>query len=313
MVNSYLKIGFSVVVLGVLFAGCGGSGRGSSSSISLSKLDSASIAPATVDTGKKVAENLKDTNSVGSIQNGMSSFSTNEQSTSTFSQVVYSAAKKAVDSSTFEAKSSRALKPLNSRTVTCPNGGTIKVSGSSSYTKADIDATYNDCSINGITFDGKMDIKITAQNETLSSMLINFPSNLSMRDMQNHIEIYQGSSILMDNIKSNALDMTTTMVADVNGKMEGSKNSKWRISGNSMYQISGQEYIDDLKNYVTYDTSYDMSQTPLVFSSNGLISGEAHYIAQGGGKVIVKVENDGVHVKVDADNDGTFESDEVIE
>ncbi len=79
-----------------------------------------------------------------------------------------------------------------------------------------------------------------------------------------------------------------------------------------MYQTKGKVYIDNLAAYVDYDTSYDMSQTPFVFSGDEdtLISGEARYNMANNAKVKIKVESNEAKTYVDTNGDGVYELNE---
>ena len=74
-----------------------------------------------------------------------------------------------------------------------------------------------------------------------------------------------------------------------------------------MYQTQGKIYIDNLNSFVNYDTTYDMSQTPFVFSYKGLLSGEARYNMSSGGKVKIVAESNKAVTYVDANGDGVYE------
>lgn len=305
------SIAGSLVAATLVLSGCGG---GSSTS-SLFNTE-ATVAPTTVETGKEVAVNVtsNDQNS-----NFMTALNSVEESAGTNAALV--AYKMISQSKTHFPSTTYALNETINESEACSQNGNINISGSGNDASGGkVTISYNQCKEAGVTMNGKMSMEIRMNNGEPSYMKLSIPSDFSVMDAYESMTLYAGSTMVMDNIGEymESFDMTNSMKMSLGSKLYGSENSKWHIeetySGLEMYQISGKEYIDNMTSYVTFDTSYDMSQTPFVFDYNGLSSGTAQYIGENNGKIKIDVTNTNeVTVFIDSDNDGTFESEETLD
>ena len=291
----------------ILFSGCGGGG---SSSNSLFGGD-AKPAAVTVDTGKKVTENVlanRKSNNISAI-----TMLSNDSENGGF-------VAKGLEHFLKNQKNIRSLSTESSESVDetekCDNnGGTVHYVGSGNDMSGGVVAVeFHNCSMDGFTFNGPINMDIKLSNEEPVRYKISFPQNFEMKNTQQSVLIYKNSSILMDNMNGyDNFDMTNNIKMKMNDTLTGSENSKWHVKDSSTYQISGKEYLGSLDEFVKYDTSYDMSQTPFIFNYDGTIqSGEAHYIGADNGKIVIKAENGGITIKTDSDNDGVFESTETV-
>jgi len=306
-----IKLGLSFVVMSFLVNGCGSSESGGSSNL----FTDAKLAPVSVDSGKEISKNIvanKTSTNLGSL---------NADENKNADEIINAGSNIAILSSSvvryskkYIKKTSYALNEAIDDQEKCSNGGTIHYKGSGSESGGSISMTYDNCEEDsGIVMNGSMHMDVKMSNEEYSSMKLTFPSDLTIKEKEKTTKIFKNSKIIMDNMGEPVYDMESTLKLDVDGKLYGSENSKWKIKNASMYQTSGKEYIDNLSSYVTFDSDYDMSKTPFVYSYSGLMSGEAHYIGDNNGKIVLKVvkENE-INVKIDSDNDGVFETEEIF-
>jgi hypothetical protein len=321
-----ILLGLSLVTVNLLISGCGG---GSSRESSLFKKDAVS-APASIESGKEVAKNVatnKNSSKIGSLNAEEKEADSNMiieagSSTPILSKSIVKFAKK------YTKKRIYALNQSIDETESCEKGS-MHLKGSVNQNGAGtISMTFNSCKEYGILMDGAMSMTLKGSEDSPESIKTVFTKDTVLQTNSNKTTIFKNSNLLMDNFSGSFdsldsfdmtstikvdFDMTSTIKVDVDGKLYGSKNSKWRFSESKMYQLSGKEYINNLKEYVTYDESYDMSKTPFKYSYNSLISGEARYVAKNNGKIIIQVTNPNeLTIKIDADNDGTYETTEVV-
>ena len=310
-------LGLSLAVISTLgFTGCGGGGGSSSSGgSSLSFPSNAVNAEPTIENGEKVEKVV--------AQNQQSSYAINAVSSSNNQNIALTMKKitdtiKIIDID----KNTYSLNETINETESCPSGGTMNYSGSGSETGgATITITFDNCSQYGILMDGKILTNMSNYNSTYddyTTVNMTFLSDFKTSGTGVDGKITNGSttktefSDITELNEANNMKMTISAISEMNGVKTGQKDAVYYFdlssySNPSMYQTSGKIYIDNLTSYVTYDTSYDMSQTPFVFSNSGLNSGEARYNMTDGAKVKIVAEAGEAKTYVDADGDGIYE------
>ncbi|NOZ91372.1 MAG: hypothetical protein GXO60_08830, partial [Epsilonproteobacteria bacterium] len=155
-------------------------------------------------------------------------------------------------------------------------------------------------------------------NDDLDSLHIYFTTDFSIQDISTGdvANIKKNSNFTISSLSGDRVKLEVTLQATSGSNYYGQKNAIYYVydGGNStyLYQTKGRIYINNLNNYVDYDTSYNMSQTPFEYDSNGaLVSGEAHYLMANNGKLKIRVESANNPVSyIDADGDGVFEQSE---
>jgi len=271
----------------------------------------ASVAEPTVDNGEEVRD------VVAKDQNSMLPASNDSQSSSLIMTInnLYKTTEK------LENNNIGSLSVIDSGTQECPSGGKYKYSVSGSMNDATITFEYDNCDMYGIfSYDGSFVTHATSYNEETGAYkysTMEFTTDFNIQTSGQNMTIYKGGKMVIEVLSYDAYDdidkvkMDISMITKVNGQKSGQKDASYIIDtdgySTSMYQTKGKIYINNLSSYVEYDTSYDMSQTPFIFSSSGaLTNGEAHYNMDGG-KLKIIAENYQAKVYVDADNDGYFE------
>lgn len=306
-------LGLSLAVISTLgLVGCGSdssSGGNSSSSSSLSFPSNAVSAAPTIDNGKKVKEVV--------AQNQQSAYSINAVSNSGSQNVALTMKKINDFVNKQDYLNTYSLNETVDETDPCLDGGTTHYSGSGN----DIDGgtitmTFNQCNEYGTTIDGKIFTTMSNYNSTYDDYAkidVKYLSDLTVSTTELSAKILKNSTENLEmNFETSTMKMKISAISEINGIKNGQQNAVYYFdlsssSNISMYQTAGKVFIDDLASYVTYDTSYDMSDTPFVFSGSGLDSGEAHYIMANGGNVKIVSENGAAKTYVDADGDGTYE------
>ena len=305
-----------IVVMGLGFVACGGGGSssGSSSNGNTLAFPSNSIkAKATIENGKKVKEVVAKNQKSNYVLNAVDS--SDNQNIAFTLQTLYDIINQETPFNNY------ALNETIDETEPCSDGGTIHSSGSGSDTTGGtITTTFNNCNIDGATINGRIFSKIynyNSEHDGFENVDISFLTNTSVTVNKLSSIIYANSTINTKTTTfsnygdSENIELKISAISEVNGKKSGQNNAIYYFnnlsSSPSMYQTEGKVYIDNLASFVTYDTSYDMSQTPFVFNSYNLISGEARYNMASGGKVKVVVKSNKAKVYIDANGDGNYE------
>lgn len=314
--------GLTLLIALIAFNGCGGDGGGSSSvngsggsSASLTFPTNATVAPATADSGEKVANNVAGSNTSTSFINSITSDG-NMNLASQSASIVRVANKHLKNHFT-----PYALNEAINETESCSDGGTMNFNGTTSGTNDTVTITYSQCKEDGTTLNGAIKfvgVTTDAESETYVSESISFLSDFTITgDEREWGMIKAGSSIAVTSMVYDSNDdlgsctVTITMQGKLDNELFGSENTVWKMtfgsSDLSMYLTSGKEYINNLANYATYDTSYDMSAAPFVFNNYGdLTSGTARFLLGGSGKATIQVtETNKVRVDIDSDGDGS--------
>jgi len=310
------SLGLSLVVISVVgLTGCGGDSGSSSSGngTSLSFPSNAVSADATLSNGLEVKDVV--------AQNQQDVYSINAVNTSSSKNIVLSM-KKIVDITNEIDTQFYSLNQTVNRTDNCQISGTYNINGSGSETGgASVTLTFNQCEmVDEVVMNGKMLTSSSQYNDTYggyTSIDIKYLSDITIVSPNINAKIYSGSTqkVNFTNItgyySSNNMNITLSAISEINTVKSGQQNAIYYFdlsSGQpSMYQTAGKVYINNLDSYVTYDTTYDMSETPFVFSYAGLSDGEARYVMAGGGNVKIVAESNVVKTYVDADGDGIYE------
>ena len=317
-----LKRSLNLLVVGVLsigFVGCGGGG-GSSTSTGDSVVfpSNAVSATPTLSNGKKVkgAVNDNPTSVTSSVLNGVDDTSGVNIAllSSTLSSEIVIITKN-INLQTYT------LNEVVDQTTNCSGGGSIHYRGNGNDTAGGtITANFNNCSENSVKMNGTMVYTISnydSNSGNFKSYAIKFPADFVESTGSTTIKIYKGTYINVDILEFGSYDNPTKLKESIsmivaNGTQQyGIKDAVYyadsSYSGISLYQTQGKIYIDNLSSYVDYDTNYDMSQTPFVYDSYGLQSGEAHYNMANNGKIKIVVQSGVAKAYVDVDNDGIYE------
>jgi hypothetical protein len=212
-----------------------------------------------------------------------------------------------------------------SNTFNCSNGGTYSVNGfGSNGSDGVITINYNQCNESGQIINGNVYTSISNYDSVAGDykdLSIKFTSDFTTTTGNTVVEIIKNSYMNLNVLKfdsyGNSTEFKLTMsIQVIDGTTSfGQKDSMYYFItdgyNTAMYQTQGRIYIGNLASYVDYDTSYDMSKTPFIFSGSGIISGEARYNMSGSGKAKIVVENNKPITYVDADGDGTYELSEL--
>lgn len=320
---SYIS-GFGLaLVLSIGLNGCGGGGGGSSSGSTsgLSFPSNAVVAKPTLANGEKV----KDATATNQIEGvpGLNSVDTNSKlNTALLSSKISTIMFKYTKNINFQ---SYALNEAVNETDNCSGGGTISYSGNGDDTHGgSVTVTANNCNGRYEKINGSMYMTIgnyDSSADNFKDYTIKFTTDFTVTNL---------SDSSVEKISKNSYMAINTTAFDSYGDMKDFKLSMslqatdgseyyglqdcvfyYNKAGSDleMYQTKGRIYIDNLASYVNYDTNYDMSQTPFVFSGyyGTLQSGEARYNMSSNGKVKIVVESNEAKTYVDADGDGTYE------
>ena len=302
-----------IVVVGLGFVACGDGGSSSGGSI-LAFPSNATEAQATIENGEKVEEVV--------AKNQQSSYTLNSIESSSTQNIAFPL-HKVYDIIKQETRlNDYALNETIDETQACSNGGTIHSSGSGSETTGGtITTTFTNCNTYGVTINGSMLSRIYNYNskyDEFENIDTSFLTDTSVKSNEVSTIIYANSTsntkttAFSDNQSLKNMQMKISAISESNGKKSGQNNAMYYFnnlnsSSPSMYQTQGKVYINNLASFVTYDTNYNMSQTPFVFNSSSLTSGEARYNMANGGKVKIVVESNKAKTYVDADGDGNYE------
>ena len=308
-------ITFSLATVSLLFIGCGGGGGGGNPNPPVTFPSTSKPAKPTLENGKKVKE-------VVTTNQGASTLNTvNDSSTiniALFAQELFNLKQ------TKDLNKDYSLNEVIREEEPCSNGGSVVYEITSNFPQGGtLTRTFNEC-LDG-AYNAIINGKIYQEYSNYDSQVENYKttevtmlSDFTMKDISTDktLTIYKDSYFKYNTLEFDKYEdpkkytMEMTMKANDGLKQYGLKDANYYVTDNiSMYQTKGRVYIDNLKSYVDYDTSYDMSKTPFVFSSDfrTLKSGEARYNMANKGKVKIVAQNSNAITYVDADGDGTYE------
>lgn len=319
---------FSVsVALATLLIGCGGGGSssvestsgGSSSSLNAS-FQNALIAEPTIENATEVEETIV-SNDVTSFNVLNSVNSNNKLSSAEITKTLFNTVSK--DIATVNINNYSLNETVN-ETFSCSNSGSYSISGTGSETgPISLNITYNNCNESSIVLNGNLSLNTSgyvSSADNYTNMNISFSNNFSFVTNYLNFTIHSGSYI---NTTTSEFDSTyglpskyvieTTFISTLEGETYGVEDAIYNYdetSGNfSFYIEQGKFYANNMGIYVNYDESYDMSQTPFIYSSYGSFEngGEARFTMSNSGKMKIVIESNTVVSYVDANGDGTYE------
>ena len=314
--NKIAKVSFSflaVVALGIGFVGCGGDDDGDSSSSSIVFPSDAVVAEPTPENAEEVKAVAADdiySQTAGSMPLLSVENTSNGISLGTLSgQIAQNIATSLKGS---DVLNQYALNETIDETVDCYSGGTISYKGSADDSSAEIVMSADQCDYSGFIMDGDMKLTVKGYNETEETF--DYMSVEYLTDFKaDTLTISKGSYEIISDIQGymESFKLNISMIASMGEEKFGVDDCEYyyATSGSeySIYQTKGRMYIDNLTSYVDYDTAYDMSQTPFVYSYSSVLSGEAHYIMAGGANIKVTANDGVVTYAVDSDGDGTYD------
>lgn len=316
MKNKVIKLSL-ISIFSVVIVGCGGSGgsggNGGSGGGNLAAINfptDAVSAPATTETATDVAEVA--TNSLAS-GGGLNSVGTNDAEVNAGKLTDFLKKSFIKNIQKIINKDNYALNSAHGTTETedCTNGGhEISTIHSLNYDDnengtLEASVTYNNCQDMYGTENGSLYISATVIGGNFS--VIEMVVTSKYTDMSNsntdryNIAVNTGSRFKItypdpNNQKHEIIELTMTGTED--GKAFGYQNARFVIILDDLemytfiHQTQGRMYINELSQYVEYDTNYDMSVTPFKYAeSDGVImdGGIAKYIA-GSDTLTVKAE-----------------------
>ena len=291
----------AVLSFGIVACGGGGSGDGGSGNPSPSFPPSAKAAAPTIKNVQTAKAQIRNMGfAVGFIFRQFSTFQNDP--------ALLFASKKAID-----------------KTNNCASGGTVHVHSEGSNT-ADITilVDYKECNQGrGNVMTGSAKVNVADYNATkrkFASESIVFQSDFYVKDnngtnkisqgsyFAQHIEAYDSNGF----VKSGNVSMSIMITGDslnIGVKDFVLHFDQPQSDRQNIYLTKGRIYIDNLSAYVDYDTSYDMSKTPLVYSNitKSYVSGEEHFLMSNGAKAKFVVQSGVERYFVDANGDGVYE------
>lgn len=307
-----------ITLASFLFIGCSGdSDNGTTNTIAFPS--SAINSEPTIENGTKVKEIVS--------QNQQEQYAINSVSDSNTQNIAITMKKLNDITSSKINYETYSLNETVNETENCINGGNINTTGSGSETTGgSITITFNSCNEDDLVMNGKMHVtlsKYDATYEDYANISLTILEDVIMTSSQDGtIKLKSGSTITTESsnftsyYEANKMKMTISAISEIGPIKTGQEDAVYYFDLSyyepSMYQTQGKIYINNLESYVEYDTSYDMSQTPFVFSYYGLESGEARYNTAKGGKVKVTAENGVAKAHVDVNGDGIYELSESL-
>lgn len=302
------SLSLGVLLASVLLTGCGGGGG----PLGVNFPNNAVLAEATQENGEKVAKATVSRSASYGLNNIDDSSGAN---TSLIARNISNILSKSVEN----LPQSNALNSIGSIIEDCDIKGTI--SGSFNADTGAYAITYTNCKNTGFdTITGSLSgtiefIKLNGEDE-LKKAALEVKSALSMKKNDIVYSTMQVGSFM--NVEYSVAgddteDVTITLsaIGVENNQKYGCKDCKFHVKlltnhDIQIYQTKGQLYIgNNLEAYVTYDTSYNMSATPFVFSNNdGRVNdgGIARYTAKDNKTIGIKAESGVVNLYID----GTF-------
>ena len=305
----------ALVFVTLLFVGCNEDTPDESSDGVTELVFSGAEATLTTTTGEELAENLATSQSASSLNSVDSSEGVNSALASISLLPAILNARNNIEPTSDPLN---AVQTITETTVACTDGGTMTLSGTVDDVTYAIDLTtsMSSCIEGTLTTSGSMQVTGTIDNSGVGTLSTKILSNYSETDSSygNTVIMYAGTTISFTLDGTNIV-FTSSIKASVNGVIYASENSSWvsDLYATSMYQTSGREYINNMTEWVDFDTSYDMSATPLVYSAGVLVSGESQYVFSSGGTIHLTVTSDNtVQVDVDNEPDGTIDTTSTI-
>ena len=140
-----------------------------------------------------------------------------------------------------------------------------------------VELRYINCQQGDFIYNGTL-----REEKTPTKISDKYLTNFTIRDIydSSSLIVKRGSSIVSQKLNDEEHKIILNIVTSQNGKSNGFRDSEFIFNETeqTMYQISGRIYINNLKEYVKYDSSYDMRYTPFVYADGTIVDGEARYI-----------------------------------
>ena len=278
---------FLIVATALFVVGCGGGGSGNNGGDKEALFpENSKLASPTDDNAVKVIDMLLSYNLDNNTPSLRVTSSDNKKSKNN-SLTSFALSQLKLVKAKLPNASMKAMKVINDNGQ-CSNGGRYYKNGE--ITKAnggEVEYEYNNCKLDdGIVYDGIMKVKANNYDydrEEFTKIDIEYTTDFSVNDGSGKYTILKGSTISTELLDNGYIKVKTSIVSNKNGEKSGFKNVTFIIEsydeGTLLYQTTGRIYINNLKEYVELDRSYDTSETPLEFdSSNSVQNGEVHYL-----------------------------------
>ncbi len=143
-----------------------------------------------------------------------------------------------------------------------------------------VEYRYNNCTQGDFTFNGTI-----KKHKYDNKLEVNYLTDFTIQDTNgDNIVVKKESSITLELLANGDYKTILNLVTNENGKSSGFENVVFILNidtstnSGTMYQTSGNIYINNLNEYVEWDSSYNMENTPLVYDNGTITDGEAHYI-----------------------------------
>ena len=278
---------FLVLATALFVSGCGGGGSGDSGYKEALFPDSSRLASPTDSNALSVIDmmlsyNLDSNRPSLRLVSANSAIKKKNSSLATFAISQLKLVKAKVTN-----KNMKAMKVIDDRGE-CSNGGSYYKNGEITKAKGGVvEYEYRNCETDdGAVYDGIMSVEVDDYDydkKEFTKMNITYSTDFRVTDDSGRYTILEGSTISTQLIDDGYIRVQTTIVSSHNGQKSGFKDVTFMIEsfdeGTLFYQSSGRIYINNLREYVELDRSYDTSDTPLEFdSSNSVQNGEVHYI-----------------------------------
>ena len=315
--------GLSLIVISTLgFTGCGGGGGSSSGSTSgLSFPSNAVKAEPTLENGKKVKDAVarNQTSGVPSLNSINATSNLNIALLSSKISTIIFKHTKNIDLQSYS------LNEAVNETNNCSGGGTLSYNGNVDESNGgSVTVTANNCNEGEVKINGSIYLTVgnyDSNADAFKDDTVKFTTDFTVTNLSdNSVEKISKNSYMAINVTTFdnygsikdfklSISLQATDGSESYGVQDGIYYFKTDNNDLTMYQTSGKVYINNLASYVNYDTNYDMSKTPFVFSTyyGTPKSGEARYNMANGGKVKIVAESNVAKTYVDADGDGTYE------
>jgi len=181
------------------------------------------------------------------------------------------------------SKSSR----LTDESDYCDSGSLYK----ETLSDGSVEFRFNNCTQGYFKFDG-----IIRKHRYNNKLVVKYVTDFTVQDLNSDdtIVVKKESSVSLEELGNERYKITLNLVTNQNGKSSGFENVVFIYDDSevTMYQKSGNIYINNLQEYVKWDSSYNMAYTPLVYDNGTIIDGEAHYIMRNA-KLIIYANGDG--------------------
>ena len=315
-ITSLLLVGISASMIGC----SADSDSGTSDAASLSFPTNAVVAEPTLENGILV-EDAVATNQTSNISllNGVESSS--KLNVALLGTQVSDAISKKIKGANLN---SYALNGTISESYSCSGGGIMSINATETeFVSATMTMSLAQCNEGGTVMNGSIYGSLSnydANFNDYKDMTLKFTSDFTVTEGATQSKIvknsYMTANVLSYTYSSMTAKYAMSMQATDGTDSYGIKDAIYYGTSDgyytSMYQTQGRIYINNLASYVDYDTTYDMSATPFVFSGSSITSGEARYNMENGGKVKIAVESyDNPITYVDVNGDGTYELREI--